>query len=107
VATYLLAPGYFADKVGHQARQAGANAVSAPLGAAPEVADVVIDRYLEALRGRVPRGIQARSDGTPGSDAASSARRLLRKSVSWALRITRTRRGSRGRDDVNTLTRET
>jgi sirohydrochlorin ferrochelatase len=107
VATYLLAPGYFADKVLHQARQAGARAVSAPLGAAPEVADVIIDRYLEALRGPVPCGIQARSDGTPGRGPASSARRLLRMSLSWALRITRTRRGSRGRDDVNTLARET
>jgi len=51
VATYLLAPGYFADKVLRQARQAGAAAVSAPLGAAPEVADVIIDRYLEAVHG--------------------------------------------------------
>jgi sirohydrochlorin ferrochelatase len=54
VATYLLAPGYFADKVREHAGQAGAMAVSAPLGAAPEVADVIIDRYLDAVRASVP-----------------------------------------------------
>jgi sirohydrochlorin ferrochelatase len=46
VASYLLAPGYFADKIRVQACEAGAAAVSAPLGSAPEVADVVLDRYL-------------------------------------------------------------
>jgi sirohydrochlorin ferrochelatase len=46
VATYLLAPGFFADRVRDQALAAGAHAVSAPLGAIPEVADVIIDRYL-------------------------------------------------------------
>jgi sirohydrochlorin ferrochelatase len=45
VATYLLAPGYFADKIEAQALEAGAVAVSAPLGAIPEVANVIIDRY--------------------------------------------------------------
>jgi sirohydrochlorin ferrochelatase len=49
VATYLLAPGYFADKVRAAALAAGASAVSDALGAAPEVADVVIARYREAL----------------------------------------------------------
>jgi sirohydrochlorin ferrochelatase len=48
VATYLLAPGYFADKIREAALDAGADAVSAALGAAPEVADVVLDRYLAA-----------------------------------------------------------
>jgi sirohydrochlorin ferrochelatase len=47
VATYLLAPGYFADKIRDAALGAGAAAVSGPLGAAPEVADIVLDRYLE------------------------------------------------------------
>jgi sirohydrochlorin ferrochelatase len=47
-ATYLLAPGYFADKVRDTALAAGAGAVSGVLGAAPEVADVVLDRYLAA-----------------------------------------------------------
>jgi sirohydrochlorin ferrochelatase len=48
VATYLLAPGVFADRVREAALAAGADSVSAALGAAPEVADVIIERYLEA-----------------------------------------------------------
>jgi sirohydrochlorin ferrochelatase len=48
VATYLLAPGYFADKIRDAALVAGADAVSSALGAAPEVGDVVLDRYLAA-----------------------------------------------------------
>jgi sirohydrochlorin ferrochelatase len=46
VATYLLAPGYFADKISAAALAAGAAAVSPALGAAPEVADVILERYL-------------------------------------------------------------
>ncbi len=42
VASYLLAPGRFADRVGDRSLAAGAAAVSAPLGAAPEVADVLL-----------------------------------------------------------------
>jgi sirohydrochlorin ferrochelatase len=49
VATYLLAPGVFADQIRDQSLAAGATAVSAVLGAAPEVADVVVERYLEAV----------------------------------------------------------
>jgi sirohydrochlorin ferrochelatase len=45
VASYLLSPGYFADRIRDQAMEAGAAAVSAPLGAAPEVADVIVERY--------------------------------------------------------------
>jgi sirohydrochlorin ferrochelatase len=48
VATYLLGPGYFADKIRAAALGAGAAAVSGVLGAAPEVADVVLDRYASA-----------------------------------------------------------
>ncbi len=48
VATYLLAPGYFADKIRAAALLAGADAVSGVLGAAPEVADVILDRYQAA-----------------------------------------------------------
>ena len=48
VASYLLAPGLFADRIATAARAAGAAVVSAPLGAAPEVADVLLDRYTEA-----------------------------------------------------------
>ena len=56
VATYLLAPGVFADQVREQALAAGARAVSDPLGAVPEVADVILDRYREA----VPLGVEDR-----------------------------------------------
>jgi sirohydrochlorin ferrochelatase len=48
VATYLLAPGAFADQIRERSLAAGASAVSAPLGAAPEVADVIVERYLQA-----------------------------------------------------------
>jgi sirohydrochlorin ferrochelatase len=48
VATYLLAPGVFADQIRDQSLAAGAQAVSAPLGAAPEVADAVLERYRQA-----------------------------------------------------------
>ncbi|HTX29386.1 MAG TPA: CbiX/SirB N-terminal domain-containing protein, partial [Streptosporangiaceae bacterium] len=48
VATYLLAPGFFADRVRESALAAGAAAVSPPLGASPDVAEVLLDRYQEA-----------------------------------------------------------
>jgi sirohydrochlorin ferrochelatase len=54
VATYLLAPGHFADKIRREAAEAGADAVSAALGAAPEVADVILRRY----RGTVCSSVQ-------------------------------------------------
>jgi sirohydrochlorin ferrochelatase len=62
VASYLLAPGYFADKIRDAALEAGADVVSAALGAAPEVADVILDRYQAARRANeVPR-IPVRAD---------------------------------------------
>jgi sirohydrochlorin ferrochelatase len=48
VATYLLAPGFFADLIRDSSLAAGAAAVSPPLGASAEVADVLLDRYQEA-----------------------------------------------------------
>jgi sirohydrochlorin ferrochelatase len=48
VASYLLAPGLFADRIRDASLAAGAAAVSPVLGAAPEVADVLLDRYAEA-----------------------------------------------------------
>ncbi len=47
VASYLLAPGQFADRLG----TAGADVTSAPLGDAPEVAELVLARY-DAVAGR-------------------------------------------------------
>ena len=48
VASYLLAPGLFADRIREASLAAGAAAVSPALGAVPEVADVVLDRYQSA-----------------------------------------------------------
>ena len=66
VASYLLAPGLFADRIRNASLAAGAAEVSPALlslppaaaglslppaaagGAAPEVADIVLDRYQEA-----------------------------------------------------------
>jgi sirohydrochlorin ferrochelatase len=48
VATYLLAPGLFADRIRHAALAAGAAAVSPALGACAEVADVMLDRFAQA-----------------------------------------------------------
>lgn len=56
VASYLLAPGRFADRVAAEARSAGAIAVSPVLGAAPELADLVLQRYDEA-RMPAPHGL--------------------------------------------------
>jgi len=49
VATYLLSPGIFADQIRGDCLAAGATVVSGVLGAAPEVADVVLGRYAESL----------------------------------------------------------
>src|SRR5262249_53682506 len=62
VASYLLAPGpwpapgHSAEKTRDAGLEGGADAVPAVLGAAPEVADVTLDRYQEARRDQeVPR----------------------------------------------------
>lgn len=49
VAPYLLAPGYFADKVRRTALEAGADVVAGVLGPAPELARIVLERYDAAL----------------------------------------------------------
>lgn len=49
VASYFLAPGHFADKVRRESLAAGAAAVSGVLGDAPEVADLVLHRYEQAV----------------------------------------------------------
>ena len=69
VASYLLAPGLFADRIRESSLAAGAAAVSAPLGAAPEVADVLLDRYLQAAAGGL-----GRQDSRERRDARVSAR---------------------------------
>lgn len=58
VASYFLAPGHFADKVRAESLAAGAAAVSPVLGAAPEVADLVVHRYAEVLEAaRTPAAV--------------------------------------------------
>ena len=80
VATYLLAPGYFADKIRAGAVAAGASAVSGALGAAPEVADVVLDRYRAAARPAGDRADARQCDrlwaDSGYSDRAVATRRL-------------------------------
>ncbi|MDN3355159.1 sirohydrochlorin chelatase [Actinomadura sp. DC4] len=49
VASYFLAPGYFADKVREESLAAGAVAVSPALGAAPELAEIITERYTEII----------------------------------------------------------
>ncbi len=48
VATYLLAPGLFADRIRQWSLAAGAAAVSPALGACAEVADVMLGRFAAA-----------------------------------------------------------
>lgn len=50
VAPYLPAPGHFADKIRRDALAAGAEVVAGVLGAAPELATVLLERYEEAVR---------------------------------------------------------
>jgi sirohydrochlorin ferrochelatase len=51
VASYLLAPGLFADRIRETSLAAGAAAVAAPLGDADDVADVLLDRFRQAAAG--------------------------------------------------------
>jgi sirohydrochlorin ferrochelatase len=61
VASYLLAPGHFADKIRDTALAAGAAAVSAVLGDALEVAGVIMDRYQAAVRAELAVPLVARA----------------------------------------------
>jgi sirohydrochlorin ferrochelatase len=56
VAAYLLAPGYFHDRLG----EAGADVVTAPLAPHPRLVEVVLDRY-EAAAARLAAAPAARS----------------------------------------------
>ncbi|POM23051.1 Sirohydrochlorin ferrochelatase [Actinomadura rubteroloni] len=51
VASCFLAPGHFADRV---RREAGADAVSPVLGAAPEIAELIVARYAAARAQAAP-----------------------------------------------------
>jgi sirohydrochlorin ferrochelatase len=71
VATYLLAPGYFADKVARQAYDAGASAVSAPLGDGAPLAELVRLRYREAITGHHHSGRNSGRDSRQDETLAS------------------------------------
>jgi sirohydrochlorin ferrochelatase len=77
VATYLLAPGYFADKIRASALGAGAATVSGVLGAAPEVADVVIERY-RAAAADAAQSIVARAQLSATQDSVPPVRNSFR-----------------------------
>ncbi|MEZ0067669.1 sirohydrochlorin ferrochelatase [Streptacidiphilus sp. MAP12-20] len=49
VAPYLLAPGLLPDRIAAQAATAGISTVAAPLGASPDLAELLLQRYDEAL----------------------------------------------------------
>ncbi len=55
VAPYLLAPGVIADRITDAARSAGAIA-AAPLGHAPELVEIVVDRFV-AAQARLERDV--------------------------------------------------
>ncbi len=48
VAPYLLAPGLLPDRITDAARQAGADLIAPVLGAAPELARLLLHRYDQA-----------------------------------------------------------
>ncbi|MEE2037265.1 sirohydrochlorin chelatase [Nocardiopsis sp. CT-R113] len=52
VSTYLLAPGFFADRIRTRSLAAGASVVSEALGDVPELARVALDRYDAAVAAR-------------------------------------------------------
>jgi sirohydrochlorin ferrochelatase len=50
VAPYVIAPGFLPDRIARGAREAGADLLAPVLGAAPELAALLLRRYDEALR---------------------------------------------------------
>lgn len=52
VAPYVIAPGRLPERIVAGAREAGADLLAPVLGAAPELAEVVVDRYLAARERR-------------------------------------------------------
>lgn len=52
VSGYLLAPGFFSDRVRAQSTEAGASVVADALGDVPELARVVLERYDAAVAAR-------------------------------------------------------
>ena len=67
VATYLLAPGYFAERIRDSSLAADAAAVGPVLGASAEVADVLLDRFRSRATSSSP-AIAAAARGQPDAD---------------------------------------
>ncbi|MFD6150794.1 sirohydrochlorin chelatase [Streptomyces sp. NPDC060243] len=55
VAPYVLAPGFLPDRIARGARESGADVLAEALGAAPEVARLLVRRYEDALLAPAPR----------------------------------------------------
>lgn len=69
VASYLLAPGYFHDRL----HEAGADVVTAPLGPDPRLALIALDRYDAAIQAARGAFLES-SPGGRGADPPRSAR---------------------------------
>jgi sirohydrochlorin ferrochelatase len=50
VAPYVIAPGFLPDRIARGAREAGADVLAPVLGAAPELAELLLRRYDDTLR---------------------------------------------------------
>ncbi|WP_367323338.1 sirohydrochlorin chelatase [Streptomyces sp. HUAS ZL42] len=62
VAPYVIAPGVLPDRIAREARTAGADVLAQVLGAAPELALLVLRRYDEALAPGTDQGVSGGSD---------------------------------------------
>ncbi|MFF5899159.1 sirohydrochlorin chelatase [Streptomyces argenteolus] len=63
VAPYMIAPGRLADRVLLGAREAGAEVVAPVLGAAPELARLLVDRWEAGATGHAEAGRPTEADG--------------------------------------------
>ena len=94
VATYLLAPGYFAGRIRDSSLTAGAAAVSQALGASAEVADVLLDRFrsraispsptIAAATGQPDAGRTDRSIPVYASPGDAATREEGRRAKAWS-----------------------
>ena len=98
VASLFLAPGFLPDRAAELAVEAGAVAVSAPLGAHPEVARTILARYAVGAVELVPSTLTRPSDRRSGDPRLTSTARHAswRPSTRRAARAV-ARAGGRGR----------
>ena len=79
MSPYLLAPGHFAAKARTISVLHGATAVADVLGQHPLVAELVIRRYLTAMRASVGLGTARRRRVEPARPARSASSRPARR----------------------------